>query len=64
MNFRVTNHALCVGEVRIIGVSTSSVFIIGDTQTIVCSSIFDTPPESVSSGPLTPLPPEEEEKSE
>ncbi|MEK3722255.1 spore gernimation protein GerPD [Paenibacillus sp. FSL H8-0034] len=65
MNFHVTNHALCVGDVRIIGVSSSSVFLIGDTQTIVCSSIFDTPPEAVSSGPLTPLPPEvEEEKSE
>ncbi|SFL44403.1 spore germination protein PD [Paenibacillus sp. 1_12] len=63
MNFHVTNKALCVGDIRIIGVSSSSVFLIGDTQNIICSSIFDTPPESVSSGPLTPLPPEEE-KSE
>jgi spore germination protein PD len=62
MNFHVTNKALCVGDIRIIGVSSSSVFLIGDTQTIVCSSIFDTPPEAVSIGPLTPLAAEEEEK--
>ncbi|NHN28290.1 spore gernimation protein GerPD [Paenibacillus agricola] len=64
MNFHVTNKALCVGDIRIIGVSSSSVFLIGDTQTILCSSIFDTPPESVMIGPLTPLAAEEEVKEE
>lgn len=64
MNFHVTNKALCVGDIRIIGVSSSSVFLIGDTHTIVCSSIFDTPLESVTIGPLTPLAAEEEEKEE
>ncbi|WP_179232892.1 spore gernimation protein GerPD [Paenibacillus rigui] len=59
MNFQVTNKALCVGEIRVLGVSSSSVFLIGDTEQIICSSIFDTPPESVIVGPLAPLPSEE-----
>jgi spore germination protein PD len=63
MNFQVTNKALCVGDIRIIGVSSSSVFLIGDTEQIICSSIFDTPPESVIVGAAT-LPPEEEGEAE
>jgi len=55
MNFQVTNRELCVGEVRIVGVSISSVFLIGDTEQIVLSSIFDTPPESLIVGSLVPL---------
>lgn len=60
MKIHVTNKALCVGDVRIIGISSSSVFLIGDTEQIICSSIFDTPPESVIVGGK--LAPEEEEK--
>ncbi|TDF98140.1 spore gernimation protein GerPD [Paenibacillus piri] len=55
MNFQVTNKSLCVGDVRVVGVSSSSVFLIGDTEQIICSSIFDTPPESVIVGVETPL---------
>jgi spore germination protein PD len=33
-------------------------FLIGDIQVITCSSIFDTPPESLIIGPLVPLPTE------
>lgn len=58
MNFSVTNKEISVGEVNIIGVSTSSIFLIGDTKTIKCSSVFDTPPESLIIGPLVPLAPE------
>lgn len=58
MNFQVNNKELCVGEIRIIGVSVSSVVLIGDTEQIVLSSIFDTPPESLLAGPLVPLAPE------
>jgi spore germination protein PD len=43
MKMQVINNALCVGGVRIIEVSRSSVFLIGDTEQIVCSSIVDTP---------------------
>jgi spore germination protein PD len=55
MNFTVVNKEISIGDIRIIGVSNSSVFIIGDTEVITCSSIFDTPPEAVIIGPLVPL---------
>lgn len=58
MNLNVENKQFTVGTVRIIGVASSSVFLIGDTDTIILSSIFDTPLESVTSGPLVPLAPE------
>ncbi len=59
MEFTVINHELSVGTIRIIGVSTSSLFLIGDSQVITLSSIFDTPPESLIIGPLVPLSPEQ-----
>lgn len=55
MNFHVENKQLSVGVIRIIGVASSSVVLIGDTKEIVLSSIFDTPPESLIIGPLVPL---------
>jgi spore germination protein PD len=60
MNIQVTNKSLCVGDIRIIGVASSSVVLIGDTESIVCSSIFDTPPESVIVGTDLTLSPEQE----
>ncbi|NEW08018.1 spore gernimation protein GerPD [Paenibacillus sp. SYP-B3998] len=58
MNFCVVNKQLFVGDVRIIGVASSSVLLIGDTETISLSSMFDTPPESVIISPFIPLPAE------
>ncbi|WP_243291418.1 spore gernimation protein GerPD [Bacillus sp. FJAT-47783] len=58
MNYTVVNKDLCVGFVNIIGVSSSSVFLIGDTNTISLSSIFDTPPEALIVGAFVPLSPE------
>lgn len=58
MNFTVVNRDIQVGSIRVVGVSSSSVFLIGDTQTISLSSIFDTPPESLIIGPLVPLAPQ------
>lgn len=55
MNFQVTNHGLCVGEIRVIGVSVSSIFLVGDTEQIILSSVADSPPESVTVGQLIPL---------
>jgi len=55
MNFTVVNKEISVGQIRIMGISSSSVFIVGDTEVITCSSIFDTPPESIIVGPLVPL---------
>jgi spore germination protein PD len=56
MNLQVENKQIIVGDVRIIAVASSSVFLIGDTSCITLSSVFDTPPESVIVGPLVPLP--------
>ncbi|MFB9755166.1 spore gernimation protein GerPD [Paenibacillus hodogayensis] len=55
MNMQVENRQLSVGLIRIIGVASSSVVLIGDTKEITLSSIFDTPPESLIIGPLVPL---------
>lgn len=58
MNLQVENKQIIVGDVRIIAVASSSVFLIGDTSCITLSSVFDTPPEAVTVGPLVPLAPE------
>ncbi|QHA91469.1 spore gernimation protein GerPD [Bacillus sp. N1-1] len=56
MNYTVINRELSVGHIDITAVASSSVFLIGDTESIVCSSIFDTPPESlIISRPFVPL---------
>jgi spore germination protein PD len=55
LNFHVVNKQIAVGDVRILGVAASSVFLIGDTEVISLSSMADTPPESVILGPLTPF---------
>jgi spore germination protein PD len=58
LNLHVENKQIFVGDVRIVGVSSSSVFLIGDTEVIALSSMFDTPPESVIISPFVPLPAE------
>jgi spore germination protein PD len=58
MNIQVENKELHVGSINIVGITSSSVFLIGDTETITCSSAFDTPLESVIRGPFVPLAPE------
>lgn len=50
MNLNVVNKDLHVGAIRVVGVASSSVFLIGDTEQITLSSAFDTPPESVIVG--------------
>ena len=54
MNVYIENKELTVGDIRIVGVSSSSVFLIGDTEIVTCSSIFDTPPESLIIGARVP----------
>jgi spore germination protein PD len=51
MHFQVINRELSVGNIEINGVATASIVLIGDTETICMSSIFDTPPESLIVGP-------------
>lgn len=58
MKFTVINRDLSVGNIKVTGVSSSSVFLIGDTQTISLSSTFDTPPESLIIGAFVPLAPQ------
>ncbi|MBH0228744.1 spore gernimation protein GerPD [Halobacillus yeomjeoni] len=55
MNFIVHNYGLHVGNIQVTGVSSSSVFLIGDNKTIRLQSYFDTPAESLIIGPFTPL---------
>lgn len=55
MNFTVVNKGIQVGDVQVVGVASSSVLIIGDTESICLSSTFDTPPESLIIGPFVPL---------
>ncbi|WP_274363488.1 spore gernimation protein GerPD [Paenibacillus thermotolerans] len=52
---QVINRQLQVNHIRIIGVASSAVVLVGDTRSINCSSIFDTPPESLIVGPLVPF---------
>ncbi|MEN2767681.1 spore gernimation protein GerPD [Ornithinibacillus xuwenensis] len=58
MNLEVHNWGLCVGDVRIEAIASSSAFLIGDNETIKLSSFYDTPPESYVIGTIVPLSPE------
>lgn len=55
MIFEVYNHELHVDTIKIIGVASSSLVMIGDTETIQLASAFDTPAESLIIGPFVPL---------
>ena len=57
MNYHVTNENLCVGKIDILSISSSSLLLVGDSQTIQLASSFDTPPESLILVPLVPLAP-------
>lgn len=55
MNFTVVNRELLVGNVKITGMTASSLFLVGDMQSATMSSIFDTPAEALIIGPFVPL---------
>lgn len=55
MIFEVYNRDICVDSIRVIGVASSSLLMIGDTQTIQLATTFDTPAESLIIGPFVPL---------
>lgn len=46
MEFNVVNHEISVGNIKVIGVSSASIFLVGDVQTVQLASAFDTPPSS------------------
>ncbi|MCF2937475.1 hypothetical protein L1N85_03400 [Paenibacillus alkaliterrae] len=56
MVFKVINHALSVGQIELLGISSASMLQVGDTDHVSLYSMFDTPPESVIVGPLAPFP--------
>ncbi len=58
MNFTVINKEISVGAIRVTGVASSSIFLVGDANCITLSSVFDTPPESLIIGPFVPLAPQ------
>ncbi|KOO50255.1 spore gernimation protein GerPD [Priestia koreensis] len=55
MNYTVINRDLLVGDIKITGVSSSSIFLIGDAHYVNLSATFDTPAESLIIGPYVPL---------
>ncbi|ABS21198.1 spore gernimation protein GerPD [Bacillus cytotoxicus] len=55
MNLNVINREMKVGQIKTNGVSSSSLFLIGDANLLILSSILDTPFESVTEGPFVPL---------
>lgn len=55
MNFTVVNCELKVGRIKLVGTSAASLFLVGDADLIIMSSILDTPPESLAKGPFVPL---------
>lgn len=58
MNFEVYNRELIVETIRVIGVASSSLVMVGDAETIQLASTFDTPAESLIIGPFVPLQPD------
>lgn len=58
MMMEIHNYGLYVGNVEIDAISSSSIFLIGDNDSIVLSSFFDTPLESYPDPTLVPLAPQ------
>jgi spore germination protein PD len=58
MIFQVYNRDICVSNIQVGGVSSSSLLLVGDTQSIQLASTFDTPAESLIIGPFVPLAPQ------
>jgi len=61
-HLNVQNGPVNIGSIRVLGISSSSAMLLGDTESLRLYSFFDTPPESVIVGPIAPLPglPEED----
>lgn len=59
VNFQVYNRDLHVGNIRVGSVASSSLLMVGDSETIQTFSMFDTPAESLIIGPFVPLSPQD-----
>jgi spore germination protein PD len=56
LSLHVTNGPVSVGCINLVGVSSSSALLLGDTESITLYSYFDTPAESMIVSPMAPLP--------
>jgi spore germination protein PD len=57
MQMTVINKEINVNKIRVIGLSSSSVLMVGDTNEIKMSSIFESPPdESLITDTSLPVP--------
>lgn len=54
MNVRIRNRKINVGNVKVEGVGSSSLFLIGDAEVITSASVFDTPADSLIYSPRVP----------
>lgn len=55
LKMTVNNKKLEIGEIGVDGVSQSSVVLIGDTEEICSSTVFDTPADSLLIGKAVPI---------
>ncbi|WP_033829559.1 hypothetical protein [Bacillus andreraoultii] len=55
MILEVVNHELQAETVNIIAIASSSIFLVGDTNSIQLACAYDTPMSSFLIGPLVPL---------
>ncbi len=57
VNMHVNNKKIAVEEVEIKGANQASLILIGDADVITCSSVFDTPEDSLYIGKGVPVKP-------
>ncbi|MFM1653390.1 hypothetical protein ACI7RC_14960 [Brevibacillus sp. B_LB10_24] len=57
MNMKVTNRKLAVNNIEFDEVIRSSLVLLGDAEVITCSSVFDTPADSLIFSPVIPFVP-------
>ncbi|GED70657.1 hypothetical protein BRE01_43590 [Brevibacillus reuszeri] len=57
LNMRVNNKKIAVEEVEIPEATKASLILIGDADVITCSSVFDTPEDSLFIGKEVPIKP-------
>lgn len=53
MKVTIVNKELNVSAVKVVSISGSSVLLVGDTQTINCSSAYDSITEYIMNAPVT-----------
>ncbi|MED1725909.1 hypothetical protein [Brevibacillus parabrevis] len=57
MNMKVNNKKIALGDIKVGGVQQSSLVLIGDADVISCTSVFDTPKDSLIYSKEVPIRP-------